>query len=90
MRSLSALSESISFEFSAPLMAANMLAIDAIVSAVMSISISYEPAAVGLRDEKTTPPITNGRHSHLASEGDLLYITVFTSAEKTGSPALTI
>ena len=45
---------------------------------------------VGFMHEKTTPPMTTGRQSHLAREGDLPYMIVLTSAEKTGSPALTI
>ena len=43
-----------------------------------------------MRHEKTTPPMMMGRHSHLATEGGLLYMRVATYETKSVATGATI
>ena len=81
---------SMTFLFSEPLKAANMLASAAEASADISKSNSYEPAAFFFRAAYDTPPTMIGRHIHLGLETVLPYTNVLMTAANTGSEALTI
>mmetsp|Transcript_30486 Transcript_30486/g.45152 ORF Transcript_30486/g.45152 Transcript_30486/m.45152 type:complete len:213 (+) Transcript_30486:335-973(+) len=82
MRSLSP-SVSMSFLFSLPLKAANKLAMQAETRAETAKSSS-------LTEARITPPMTIGKHNHLALETFFPYTNVAKTAAKAGSAALTI